>query len=56
LFDQGFFVKGTINGNWSQYMFSDFILYRNGDQIALASTPAASQCWPTRAELSWRPH
>ena len=39
LFDQGFFVKGKINNNWSQYMFSDFMLYRNANQIALASTP-----------------
>jgi hypothetical protein len=40
LFDQGFFVKGKINNNWSQYMFSDFMLYRNVNQIALASTPS----------------
>ena len=39
LFDQGFFVKGKINGDWSHYMFSDFMLYRNVNQIALASTP-----------------
>ena len=42
LFDQGFFVKGKINGNWSQYMFSDFMLYRNVNQIALASTPSGA--------------
>jgi hypothetical protein len=42
LFDQGFFIKGKINGNWSQYMFSDFMLYRNVNQIALASTPSGA--------------
>jgi hypothetical protein len=40
LFDQGFFIKGKITNNWSQYMFSDFMLYRNANQIALASTPS----------------
>jgi hypothetical protein len=40
MFDQGFFIKGRINPGWSQYVYSDFIAYRNPDQIALASTSA----------------
>ena len=42
LFDQGVFFKGKINGNWSHYMFTDFLLYRNANQIAFASTTAGA--------------
>ncbi|HTG60373.1 MAG TPA: putative porin [Terriglobia bacterium] len=42
LFDQGVFFKGKTNGNWSHYMFTDFLLYRNANQIAFGSTPAGS--------------
>lgn len=37
LFDQGVFVKGKITDNWSHYMFTDFLLYRNASQIAFGS-------------------
>lgn len=40
LFDQGFFVKGRIKPGWSHYLFSNFMLYRNPNQIALASSPS----------------
>lgn len=40
LFDQGVFVKGRIIPGWSQYLFSNFMLYRNANQIALGSTSA----------------
>jgi hypothetical protein len=42
LFDQGVFFKGKINGNWSHYMFTDFLLYRNANQIAFGSTSAGA--------------
>ena len=38
LFDQGIFVNGRIKPGWSQYVYSNFLLFRNPDQIALAST------------------
>jgi hypothetical protein len=38
LFDQGFFVKGRIKPGWSHYFFSNFLLFRNPNQIALTST------------------
>jgi hypothetical protein len=37
LFDQGFFVKGRIKPGWSHNLFSNFMLYRNPNQIALTS-------------------
>jgi hypothetical protein len=40
MFDQGVFIKGKINPSWSHYVYSDFVAYRNPDQIALASTSA----------------
>jgi hypothetical protein len=40
MFDQGLFIKGRINPAWSQYVYSDFVAYRNPNQIALASTSA----------------
>ncbi len=40
MFDQGVFIKGTIDPAWSHYFYSDFVAYRNPDQIALASTSA----------------
>jgi hypothetical protein len=40
LFDEGVFVKGRIKPGWSQYLFSNFVLYRNANQIALGSTTA----------------
>jgi hypothetical protein len=42
LFDQGVFFKGKINGNWSHYMFTDFLLYRNASQVAFGSTTAGA--------------
>jgi hypothetical protein len=38
LFDQGVFVKGRINEGWSHYLYTNFLLYRNANQIALGST------------------
>jgi hypothetical protein len=38
LFDEGFFVKGRIKPGWSQYLYGNFLSYRNADQIALGST------------------
>ncbi len=38
LFDEGVFVKGKIKPGWSQYLYGNFLLYRNADQIALGST------------------
>jgi len=38
LFDQGFFLRGRIKPGWSHYFFSHFMLFRNPNQIALAST------------------
>lgn len=38
LFDQGVFVKGRIKPGWSHYLFSSFVIFRNPNQIALAST------------------
>ncbi len=38
LFDQGLFVKGRIKPGWSHYFFSNFMVFRNPNQIALAST------------------
>jgi len=40
LFDEGVFVKGRIIPGWSHYLFSNFMLYRNANQIALGSTSA----------------
>jgi hypothetical protein len=38
LFDEGVFVKGRIKPGWSQYLYGNFLVYRNADQIALGST------------------
>ena len=38
LFDEGVFVKGKIKPGWSQYLYGNFLSYRNADQIALGST------------------
>ena len=38
LFDQGFFLKGRIKPGWSHYLFTNFALFRNPNQIALTST------------------
>lgn len=38
LFDQGFFLKGRIKTGWSHYLFTNFALFRNPNQIALTST------------------
>ncbi len=38
LFDQGVFVKAQIKPGWSHYLFSNFMLFRNPNQIALGST------------------
>ncbi len=40
LFDEGVFVDGKIQPGWSQYLFGNFVSYRNADQIALGSTSA----------------
>ncbi len=40
LFDEGVFVIGRIKPGWSQYLFSNFLLYRNANQIALGETNA----------------
>ncbi len=38
MFDQGFFIKGRIKPGWSQYFYSNYVAFRNPNQIALAST------------------
>jgi hypothetical protein len=40
LFDEGVFVIGRIKPGWSQYLFSNFLVYRNANQIALGATNA----------------
>jgi Putative porin len=40
MFDQGFFIKGRIKPGWSQYFYTDYLAFRNQNQIALASTSA----------------
>jgi hypothetical protein len=40
MFDQGVFIKGRINPGWSQYFYTDYVAYRNPNEIALASTSA----------------
>ena len=38
LFDEGLFVDGRIKPGWSHYVYGNFLLYRNANQIALGST------------------
>jgi hypothetical protein len=38
LFNPGFILKQNLNKDWSQQFSADFEIYRNPDQIQLAST------------------
>jgi hypothetical protein len=40
MFDQGVFIKGRIKRGWSHYMYTNMVLFRNPNQIALTSTSA----------------
>ena len=54
LFHPGVVLKGNLGGRWSQQIFGGVELYRNPNQIQLASTAAGFPVLVNGTHWAWR--